>query len=223
MKKRFLILAVCAMVLSAAMTGCGEQAEVSSQAPSSDVSSESEQSKVSAQPSSSDVSSENDQSKAADVSKIKGTVVTNNDAASKDDRLYIPTTGKKVPGTQDTLTRWKNLFAGDGFESEIGELVLQCSPFDELKGRSLTEEEIRTIFDLLSNMSPAVLEKSENPSTGGMVNVAAFDKDGSCLWRVSFMGTIRIQFKDEPKYYLFGADQENTENALREMVEKNNK
>ena len=205
MKKRFLILAVCAMVLSAAMTGCGEQAEVSSQAPSSGVSSES------------------DQSKAADVSKIKGTVVTNNDAASKDDRLYIPTTGKKVPGTQDTLTRWKNLFAGDGFESEIGELVLQCSPFDELKGRSLTEEEIRTIFDLLSNMSPAVLEKSENPSTGGMVNVAAFDKDGSCLWRVSFMGTIRIQFKDEAEYYLFGADQENTENALREMVEKNNK
>lgn len=220
MKKHFLILAVCAMVLSAAMTGCGEQAEVSSQAPSSGVSSESEQSKVSAQSSSSDVSSENDQSKAG-VSKIKGTIVSSNEAAAKDDRLYIPTTGKKSLGTQDTLTRWKNLFAGDSFESEIGELVLEYGPAEQgEKGRTLTEEEIRTIFDLLSHMSPAVLEKSENPSTGGGVNVAAFDKDGSCLWRVGFMGTIRIQFKDEPEYYLFGADQENTSNALREIIEK---
>ncbi len=218
--KRFFVI-ICCLCLCAAMTGCGEQAEVSSQAPSSGVSSESEQSEVSAQPSSSDVSSENDQSKAADVSKIKGTIVTNNDAAGNDDRLYIPTTGEKVLGTQDTLTRWQNLFASDSFESEIGELVLQCSPFDELKGRTLTEEEIRTIFNLLSNMSPAVLEKSKNPSTGGTVNVAAFDKDGGCLWRVSFMGTIRIQFKDEPEYYLFGEDKENTENVLREIVEKN--
>lgn len=108
-----------------------------------------------------------------------------------------------VRGSAEVLEQWQSSVID--YKGIAKLVVIDCSLGVEGVKSDLSDEERLDLLESISLLSPEVMEKEENPRTGGSCFVAlAFDGDGNEIWAAitGDMGFI-VAFPDDGKLYRY--------------------
>ena len=111
-----------------------------------------------------------------------------------------PLTGD-VLGTEKDLTRWREVIHADNIAKVIAKDNSRPEPM-ELPAET-AERMIKALAD--SESALKLLEKPQNPATGGALYLTAYDAEGNVLFTACYNGWLVVTFGQETVNYIFDA------------------
>lgn len=107
-----------------------------------------------------------------------------------------------VAGTEKALARWREAIHADNIAKVTAKDNSRLEPV-ELPAET-AERTIKALAD--SESALKLFEKPENPSTGGALNLTAYDAEGNVLFTATYTcNRLRVTFGQETANYIFDA------------------
>ena len=111
-----------------------------------------------------------------------------------------PLTGD-VLGTEKDLARWREAIHADNIAKVTAKDYSGLEPVES--SAEAAEKMIEVLADSESVLK--LLEKPQNPATGGALRLTAYDTEGNVLFTVCYNGLLVVTFGQETANYIFDA------------------
>ncbi len=111
-----------------------------------------------------------------------------------------PLTGD-VLGTEKDLARWREAIHADNIAKVTAKDYSGLEPVES--SAEAAEKMIEVLAD--SESALKLLEKPQNPATGGALRLTAYDTEGNVLFTVCYNGLLVVTFGQETANYIFDA------------------
>lgn len=106
-----------------------------------------------------------------------------------------------VAGTEKELTRWREAIHADNIAKVTAKDYSGLEPVES--SAEAAEKMIEVLAD--SESALKLLEKPQNPATGGALRLTAYDTEGNVLFTVCYNGLLVVTFGQETANYIFDA------------------
>lgn len=191
------LVAICMAAIMIALCACdtapqgsqsspsssGSSSSSSSEASSSEVqSSSSEASSSEVQSSSSEASSSEIQSSSSEPSFSLAKEITGEKISMEDELFGNFGMGRDI-GTAEELEAWYSVIGS--YKEEVCNIKV-CNMGSTAS--TMSPENVTAMLELLADAKLELYEAVENPSTGGIICVFAYDQEGQLIWSVGFNG-----------------------------------
>lgn len=111
-----------------------------------------------------------------------------------------PLTGD-VLGTEKDLARWREAIHADNIAKVTAKDYSGLEPVES--SAEAAEKMIEVLAD--SESALKLLEKPQNPATGGALRLTAYDTEGNVLFTICYNGLLVVTFGQETANYIFDA------------------
>lgn len=104
-------------------------------------------------------------------------------------------------GTEKELTRWREVIHADNIAK------VTAKDYSGLEPVELSAEAAEKMLEVLADSESALklLEKPQNPATGGALRLTAYDTEGNVLFTALYNGLLVVTFGQETANYTFDA------------------
>lgn len=106
-----------------------------------------------------------------------------------------------VLGTEKDLARWREAIHADNIAKVTAKDYSGLEPVES--SAEAAEKMIEVLAD--SESALKLLEKPQNPATGGALRLTAYDTEGNVLFTVCYNGLLVVTFGQETANYIFDA------------------
>lgn len=106
-----------------------------------------------------------------------------------------------VAGTEKDLARWREVIRAGNIAKVMARDHTMTEPVES--SAEAAEKMIEVLAD--SESALKLLEKPQNPATGGALRLTAYDTEGNVLFTVCYNGLLVVTFGQETANYIFDA------------------